>query len=236
MANTGNIIKVKCETDFSMFFNSVLRDDRLSLRARGLLVYLVSLPYDWIVQKATLDELIFPDVIRVDDKGVRVQGEKREGRDAIFSAFDELIKFKYVEVEKKVNAENGRIEGFNYSVYSQPKTDNPKTDSPVTDFPNTDNPQLTKDILIQSKKRKQRNNNIKKEENGLPVTREERLKVFVDKVKPFLEKYGEKMLTDFVDYWSELADDGKMRFEKKDIFEISLRLSTWYKNTLKFNK
>lgn len=56
---------------------------------------------------------------------------------------------------------------------------------------------------------------------------------FADTLRPYLEKYGRGMLTDFYEYWTEHNEDGKkMRFEyaKNQPFNVSRRLATWNKN------
>lgn len=159
MANSGNIVKARCNFNFTTVYNDVIRDERLSLRARGLLIYLISLPDDWVIHKSYLDKQIFPDVDRVDENGVRLKGEKREGRDAVFSAFDELVFWGYILVVKKINANNGRLEGFDYVVYNSNQADNRKTENPISDFPIMGNPQLTKEIVkgLNSKQNKEIN-------------------------------------------------------------------------------
>ena len=151
MANSGNIVKAKCDKDFTTIFNSVLRDERISLRARGLLAYIISLPSDWVIQKSYLDSQIFPDVKRLNENGKRVQGEKREGRDAVFSAFNELVEFGYIQAVRKVNPESGRSEGFDYIVYSYPIIENRVSDYPISENQVSEEPQLTKEIVLQKK-------------------------------------------------------------------------------------
>lgn len=49
-------------------------------------------------------------------------------------------------------------------------------------------------------------------------------------LKPFISEFGEKMLREFFDYWTEHNQDGqKMRFEysKNQPFNVSRRLGTW---------
>lgn len=55
---------------------------------------------------------------------------------------------------------------------------------------------------------------------------------FADSLRPYLEKYGREMLTEFYEYWTEHNDNGKkMRFEysKNQPFNVSRRLITWNK-------
>jgi hypothetical protein len=48
------IIRLKHESDFTIIGNSALRDKSLSWAARGLLVYMLSLPSDWNVHENEL--------------------------------------------------------------------------------------------------------------------------------------------------------------------------------------
>ena len=44
----------------------------------------------------------------------------------------------------------------------------------------------------------------------------------------YLEMYGEPMLREFIDYWTELSINGKkMRYQKEKAFDIGRRLKTW---------
>lgn len=68
--------------------------------------------------------------------------------------------------------------------------------------------------------------------NGTPKkTIEERKKEFVEKLKPYLEKYGKDTLNDFYQYWTQVNEGGsKMLFEMQKVFQIPNRLATWHKN------
>ena len=60
------------------------------------------------------------------------------------------------------------------------------------------------------------------------------LKIFTDDNINF---FGDKMLVDFFDYWTEHGDkDKKMRFEKQTSYDISRRLKTWNKNNFNNSK
>ena len=68
-------------------------------------------------------------------------------------------------------------------------------------------------------------------------TLEERKREFVERLKPYIEKYGREMLNDFYRYWAQVNDgETKMLWEKQKCFEISLRLATWKKNETERNK
>ena len=62
-------------------------------------------------------------------------------------------------------------------------------------------------------------------------TLEERVKKFREALSPFVSKYGEKMIEDFFNHWSQVNEGGKkMHWEKQKTFEISKRLATWKRN------
>lgn len=68
----------------------------------------------------------------------------------------------------------------------------------------------------------------KKKSEPLSVKSEE---AFASKVYEYKGQYDEKMLQEFIDYWTERNENGiKMRFEKEKTFDISRRLVRWHKN------
>ena len=60
----------------------------------------------------------------------------------------------------------------------------------------------------------------------------------------FIAKYGESMILEFYDYWSEMNKSGtKMRFEQEKTWELGKRLTRWannnknkYDNNRNYNK
>ena len=64
-------------------------------------------------------------------------------------------------------------------------------------------------------------------------TLKERSHSFGEKLIPYMEQYGNGMIREFFDYWTETNENGqKMRFEKEKAFDISRRLERWHKNNL----
>jgi uncharacterized protein YdaU (DUF1376 family) len=65
--------------------------------------------------------------------------------------------------------------------------------------------------------------NLKKE-----IEIENRSKLFKQSVNSFINIYPQKMLDDFIRYWSEFNRSGKkMKFELQETWELSKRLATW---------
>ncbi len=132
MADT--IIRLNEHTrDFIIINNNCFKNKNLSMQAKGLLGYLLTLPPDWIIYKSEL------------------QNHFTNGRDAVNNAFNELIKNGYITC-KKTRTEKGKFSNTEYTVHEIPvnnkeeEIDNEETDStngnPVTENPYTDNPSL----------------------------------------------------------------------------------------------
>ena len=99
--NTGQIVKSKTAGQFVTLTNDIARSGMLSLKAKGLLVHLLSLPSDWVLYKANLYNSI------------------NEKKGTIDSAFRELQEKGFV-ISVKVVDNLGRFVGWNHVVYDQP--------------------------------------------------------------------------------------------------------------------
>lgn len=83
----------------------------------------------------------------------------------------------------------------------------------------------------------------KEEKNGAAepltpkLTVDERKKMFGEKCAIHLDEFGQVMLREFFNYWTEISDGGrKMRFEKEKTWELHKRLLKWKENSIKFSK
>lgn len=67
---------------------------------------------------------------------------------------------------------------------------------------------------------------------------EVRKQLFIDTVKPFVDMYGKQMCNEFVAKFTEPVvkgrNKGKMKFELEKTWSLHGRLSTWYRNSKKF--
>lgn len=98
-----SIIRVVKNKDnpYLIMNKTCIYDPRLSLKAKGLLVYLLSKPDNWYVN--TLD------ISRHSSNGIK----------SIWSAINELIKFGYM-YKHQFRSDNGRYASYNYLVYEDP--------------------------------------------------------------------------------------------------------------------
>lgn len=118
--------------NYTCIDNHVFKDHSLSMKAKGLLTQIYSLPDDWEYSVKGLSTLFY------------------DGRDAVNNALQELIDHGYIIRTQKQN-QAGKFDGYEYDIYEQPQTesaDKPFTENPLTDNPFTDNPnQLNTNIL-----------------------------------------------------------------------------------------
>lgn len=94
------IIKKEHKHNYTCVSNEILQRNDLSMQAKGLLVYLLSLPEDWEVHKS------------------EIWKHFRNGRDAVYRAFEELERKGYI-TGKKYRDKKGRFR-VEYTVYEEP--------------------------------------------------------------------------------------------------------------------
>lgn len=112
------LFKVNKNRDYTVMSNHHLRDKELSLKAKGLLSYMLSLPDDWDYSLNGLVAIC------------------KESRDAIKSALKELKDHSYLKIERS-RGQNGKFE-YTYSIYEEPFNEVSKNQNlPMTDFPAT---------------------------------------------------------------------------------------------------
>lgn len=116
-------IRVKKRQRYTVVDNALLENTSLSFKAKGILVYLLSKPDDWVIY--------MQDII----------SQSTDGRDAISAGVKELEQAGYIQRKRQKGGDNKFI-GWEYVVYEFPITDYPKSDFPITAFPITENPQL----------------------------------------------------------------------------------------------
>ena len=106
--------------------NHHLRNKELTLKAKGLLSQMLSLPEDWDYTLAGLSCI------------------NREKIDAIREAVRELERAGYIKRTRERD-EKGRLQGADYVIYEQPQP--PNLDLPTLENPTLDNPTLEKPML-----------------------------------------------------------------------------------------
>ena len=115
-------IVVKKKTDYTVISNVFLRDERLSLKSKGLLAYVLSLPNDWVLYVSEL------------------ANHHKDGTSAIYSAFKELTDLGYVR--RKRERIDGKLGGIDYIISETPILENLNVENLNQENLNQENQQL----------------------------------------------------------------------------------------------
>jgi hypothetical protein len=192
------VFRVHKNENYTVLSNYHFKEKEMSLKAKGLLSLMLSLPDAWDYSAAGLVKL------------------SKDGKDSVNGALKELETFGYLKRSQAFST-NGTFSGYNYEIYEQPntdiKTEKPKTKKPFTgkpyaEKPSTENPQQ---LNIKELNKKQLNNKLikdeeeRKKDNSRPTTYDAIIngKIFNDNVKKALyefikmRKLIKKPLTDF---------------------------------------
>ena len=120
------VFRVEKNKGYTVMSNHHLRNRELSLKAKGLLSQMLSLPEDWDYTLAGLSLI------------------NRESVDAIRTAVWELEKAGYI-TRRQGRDEKGKMTAIEYTIYEQPQP--PGSDTPELDCPILENPTPGKPIL-----------------------------------------------------------------------------------------
>ena len=148
------VFRVERNKGYTVMSNHHLRNKELSLKAKGLLSQMLSLPEDW---DYTL-------------KGLSLIN--REKIDAIREAIRELERAGYI-VRSRERDEKGRLRGADYVIFEQPQPptpDLPTLENPTLEKPTLENPtQLNKDIQRTDLPKKEKSNTDLSSTHSIPI-------------------------------------------------------------------
>ena len=99
------IHRVRKDNNFVMLDKGFLNNSNLSLKAKGLLAYVLSLPDDWVIYTEEIAK------------------HHKDGKAAVLTAFKELESEGHVKRER-VRQANGQLQGYKTTVYETPVTEN----------------------------------------------------------------------------------------------------------------
>lgn len=214
------IFRVEKSANYTVMSNYHLRDNGLTLKAKGLLSQMLSLPDGWDYTLAGLATI------------------NKEGKDAIRSAVQELEQAGYIQ-RRQTHDENGNFSGNEYVIHEQPVFDAPEcyctksdtseypyaeistsgaddqflgqSDSPSLDFPTTENP-LTENPTEINKDISSKDINKKKNKKEKPQ-------------KGSSEALGENELRALiVESVQSVSDSGWSREQKNELYALVVEL------------
>ena len=157
------VFRVEKNKGYTVMSNHHLRNKELSLKAKGLLSQMLSLPEDWDYTLTGLSLI------------------NRESIDAIRTAVWELEKAGYI-TRRQGRDEKGKMTAIEYTIYEQPQPptldcpvlENPTADKPILENPTPDKPtsenptQLNKELLKTNLPKKEKLNTDVSSTHSIP--------------------------------------------------------------------
>lgn len=103
------IVRVHKTSNFTVMSNYHFKEKKMSLKAKGLLSLMLSLPDDWNYSVSGLVTL------------------SKDGKDSVMSALSELEKFGYLTRARLVD-KKGRFAGVEYNIFEHPQEEKPNAE------------------------------------------------------------------------------------------------------------
>ena len=117
------VFRIEKTRDYTVMSNYHLRDMSLSLKAKGLLSLMLSLPENWDYTMKGLARIC------------------KDGIDSISGGIRELEAHGYL-IRARVRGANGQLGSIEYTILEQPKTPSPTQEKPIRENPVQANPML----------------------------------------------------------------------------------------------
>lgn len=129
-----SVFRVHKTENYTVLSNYHFKEKKMSLKAKGLLSLMLSLPDTWEYSISGLTTL------------------SKDGRDSVMSALAELEEFGYLS-RSRITNEKGQFGGVQYDIFEQPQPKNPISAKPNEDNPNeakpnsAERPQLNTNLI-----------------------------------------------------------------------------------------
>ena len=149
------VFRIEKTRDYTVMSNHHLRNAGLSLKSKGLLSMMLSLPEDWNYTTRGLAKIC------------------KEGTDSIGSALKELEWAGYI-VRNRLRDSKGKIVDVEYVIYETPHppdTGQPCEDEPDTACPDTENPDMDNPCLENRPQLNKEKRNPEKQNTDSPSTK-----------------------------------------------------------------
>ena len=117
------VFRIEKTRDYTVMSNYHLRDTSLSLKAKGLLSLMLSLPENWDYTMKGLARIC------------------KDGIDSISGGIRELEAHGYL-IRARVRGANGQLGSIEYTILEQPKAPSPTQEKPIRENPVQANPML----------------------------------------------------------------------------------------------
>lgn len=115
-----SIMRIHKTKNFTIMSNFHFKEKKMSLKAKGLLSLMLSLPDDWNYSISGLVTL------------------SKDGKDSVMSALAELEKFGYLKRTRLTNSK-GQFQGVEYDIFEEPQPESPVSEEQNEGNQNEDN-------------------------------------------------------------------------------------------------
>lgn len=156
-----SIMRIHKTKNFTIMSNRHFQEKKMSLKAKGLLSLMLSLPDDWNYSINGLVTL------------------SKDGKDSVMSALAELEKFGYLR-RTRVTNDKGQFAGVEYDIFEEPQPEIPTSEKQDEDNQDEGSANAENHLQQKTKLTKELNNKITEEQN----TKEELYDVILNNV-PF---------------------------------------------------
>jgi len=172
------VIRVERNANYTTMSNFHLQDKNLSLKAKGLMSFCLSLPDDWDYSVAGLVKYC------------------KEGRDCVMATLAEMEAMGYLHRERIRNAD-GTLGSTDYVIYERPQKK--ATAEPVPDKPTSENPTLVSPMLEESAlgKPTQQNTNLQNTKETNNEKKKERHRYGLYQNVLLTDEENEKLMAEF---------------------------------------
>ena len=135
------VVRVNKTKNYTVLSNYHFKEKGMSLKAKGLLSLMLSLPDDWNYSISGLVKL------------------SKDGKDSVMSALAELERFGYLHREQAVNSK-GQFAGVEYNIYEEPQEEFPLAANKKADKQNAKNQPADNPPQLNTKHSNTNNNKI----------------------------------------------------------------------------
>lgn len=170
-----SVFRIHKNANFTVMSNHHFKEKGMSLKAKGLLSLMLSLPDDWNYSVSGLVTL------------------SKDGKDSVMSALAELEEFGYLKRTRKTNSK-GQFSGIEYNIFEEPQKEIPvavkqNSDIQHSEKLNAENPpQLNTNKL-----------NTKELNNNKLNTKEKDLSVYQDILEEIKDNELKQLYVDYID-------------------------------------
>lgn len=127
-----SVFRINKTKNFTIMSNYHFKEKEMSLKAKGLLSLMLSLPDDWSYSLSGLVKL------------------SKDGKDSVMSALAELEKFGYL-IRERTKDKTGKFSGIIYHIFEEPQQENPISENPISEKEKAEKANSDKPNLLNTK-------------------------------------------------------------------------------------